>query len=183
MDFSEKLIKSEHKYSGIIVDVRVDTVSLPNGNTAKREIVTHPGGVTVLPVDDNGDVYLVRQYRYAYGRHLLEAPAGKLESGENPLECAVRELSEETGASAKELIFLGDIYPSPGFCDESLYIYLATGLTFALAHPDEDEFLSVVKIPLAELYKKIASLEIHDAKTIVAALRAKQFFEVGGENL
>lgn len=181
MDFSETKIGSESKYEGIIVNVHLDTVELPNGKTSMREIVEHPGGVTVLPIDDEGNVYCVRQYRYAFARHMLETPAGKLESGENPVECAVRELKEETGATAAEIISLGEIYPSPGFCHEILYIYLARGLTFGEQSLDEDEFLSIEKIPLETLLKLVAEGEISDAKTVVAILKVKQFFDY--ENL
>ena len=114
MDYWEKQVRSEEKYKGIIVRVRLDEAELHTGKKVRREVVEHPGGVTVLPVDENGACYLVRQYRYPFGKMLLEAPAGKLEAGEDPLDCAVRELSEETGFSADEMVSLGDCFTSPG---------------------------------------------------------------------
>ncbi|MCL2344126.1 MAG: NUDIX hydrolase [Firmicutes bacterium] len=174
MDFTEIPVKSEGKYSGIIVDVRVDTVRLPGGREARREIVEHPGGVAILPLDGAGNAVCVRQYRYAFSEHLLEAPAGKLEPGEDPLESALRELSEETGLTAGRVIPLGYIYPSPGYSREILYIYLALDLKEGAPHPDTDEFLEVLRIPLDELVACVARGEICDAKTVVAVLRAKQ---------
>ena len=174
MDFTETRIESEEKYKGIVVDVRLDTVRLLDGKKSKREVVNHPGGVAVLPIDECGYVYCVRQYRYAFGEHLIEIPAGKLEKGEDPAECAVRELSEEVGAAARELIPLGKIFPSPGFCYEILYLYLAKKLSFHEAHPDEGEFVSVEKIHIDTLCEMIKTGEICDAKTVAAALMAKQ---------
>ncbi len=117
----------------------------------RREVVEHPGGVGILPLDDNGVCYMVRQFRYPFSRQLLEIPAGKLEYGEDPLACAVRELGEETGFTADELIPLGKCLTSPGFSSEVLHLYLARGLHAGRAHLDEDEFLNVEKHPLAEL--------------------------------
>ena len=118
MELTEKQVSSELKYKGVIVDVYLDRAELCDGKIARREVVKHPGGVTVLPVDSDGMCYMVRQYRYPAGKTLLETPAGKLEYGEEHLSCAVRELSEETGFSADELIDLGCCYTSPGFSTE-----------------------------------------------------------------
>ncbi len=174
MEYFEKQIRSEEKYKGIIVRVRLDEAELHTGKMVRREVVEHPGGVTILPVDDDGYCYMVRQFRYPFGRMLLEAPAGKLEAGEDPLECAKRELSEETGFSARELIDLGCCYTSPGFSTEVLHIYLARGLEAGKAHPDQDEFLNVEKISLSELSDRVMRNEVEDGKTAIAILKAEK---------
>ena len=142
MELIEKQVSSELKYKGVIVDVYLDRAELCDGKIARREVVKHPGGVTVLPVDSDGMCYMVRQYRYPAGKTLLETPAGKLEYGEEHLSCAVRELSEETGFSTDELIDLGCCYTSPGFSTEIIHVYLARGLSerrkVQLRHADAD---------------------------------------------
>ncbi len=173
MDYTEKTLACEEKYRGRIIYVHRDEVVLPDGAPAVREVVEHSGGVGVIPVDEDGTVYCVRQFRYPVGAHLLEIPAGKLEPGEDPFECAVRELSEETGFTAGEYVFLGTLYPSPGYCRESLYIYMATGLTRGQAHLDKGEFLDVETYPLDELYQMVMRNELPDAKTAMAVLKAK----------
>lgn len=177
MDFFEKKIDSDYKFSGKIMKTRVDTVLLPNGKTATREVCEHVDGVGILPIDDDGNVYLVRQFRYPYGIEMLEIPAGKMEQdeGETHLECGIRELEEETGFTADKMIYLGEVYPSPGFLTEVLYLYAAKGLQKGEMHPDEDEFVETVKIPMEELCEKIADGEICDGKTIAAVLKAKLF--------
>ena len=174
MDYTEKRIDGEVKYSGVIVQVELDDVELHNGAKAKREVVKHPGGVTVLPVDSDGNCYMVRQYRYPIGRMMLEAPAGKLEYGEDHRECAVRELSEETGFTADELIYLGGFYTSPGFSTECLHVYMALGLHAGESHPDENEFLNVEKISLADLSQMVMDGQIQDGKTVIAVLKAEK---------
>ncbi len=177
MEYVEKRISGNTVYSGIIVNVRRDEAELVNGKVVDREIVEHPGGVTVLPVDDNGIAWCVRQFRYPFGRDMLEAPAGKLEIGEDHRLCAERELSEETGLSSDELIYLGPCCTSPGFSTEVLHIYLALGLHEGEMHLDEDEFLNVERYSLTELTDMIMSGEIDDAKTVVAVLKAKKYLE------
>ena len=172
MDYIEERVDGEIKYQGVIVKVRLDRARLINGKIVKREVVEHPGGVTILPVDENGLCTMVRQFRYPFGRMMLEAPAGKLEYGEDPFSCAVRELSEETGYTADEWIDLGACCTSPGFSSEVLHVYLARGLRSGSCHPDEDEFLNTEKIPLDELTRMVMDGEIDDAKTIVAVLKA-----------
>lgn len=177
MQFFEKTIKQNVIYSGKILNVHVDEVELYDGRRTKREVCDHPGGVGILPIDGEGNVYLVRQYRYPYGEELLEIPAGKLERGEDPYECGVRELREETGFSADEIIPLGVIYPSPGYVNEKLYLYLARGLHAGDACPDEGEFLSVKKIKFDELSEMIMQDKIHDAKTVSAVLKAARMLK------
>ncbi len=177
MDFLEKRIDGEEKYKGVIVRVRLDRAELCDGKIVRREVVEHPGGVCILPVDEEGNCTMVRQFRYPFGRMMLEAPAGKLEYGEDPLECAVRELSEETGYTADELIDLGAMCTSPGFSTEVLHIYLALGLHAGKSHPDEGEFLNVEKIPLNKLSEMVMANEIDDGKTIAAVLKAEKYLK------
>lgn len=172
MDYTETLVRHLNGYNGLIINTTLDRVSLQNGEDTLREVVEHPGGVTVIPIDEEGYVYCVRQFRYPIGEHLLEVPAGKLEDGEEPMECAARELSEETGIAAAEYTFLGKLYPSPGFCREVLYIYMARKLDFGTPHPDHNEFLDIEKIHLDDLYKMAMENEIEDAKTVIAVLKA-----------
>lgn len=179
MKYQEKRLSGKMVYEGKILKVRVDEVSLVNGRTAVREVMMHPGGVAVVPLLPDGDVICVRQFRYPMGQDVLEVPAGKLDRGEEPLAGAKRELEEETGYTAKEYVYLGEFYPSPGFCDEVLHIYLATGLEKGQAHPDEDEFLDVEKISLEELAGMIGRNELPDGKTIAAVLKAKMYLEGG----
>ena len=162
MDMTEKQLSSEYKFRGRIMTARVDEVSLPNGKTAPREVCEHVGGVGVLPIDKDGNVILVRQFRYAFDTELLEMPAGKMDHGpEDAEECGIRELKEETGCTAGRIVPLGAIYPSPGF------------LTEGEMQPDEDEFVEVVRLPIAEVEKMIERDEIRDAKTVAAMYRAK----------
>ena len=177
MDYTEKTVSAEDKFRGKIVYLHVDRVRLPDGREATREIVEHSGGVAIIPVDDDGNVYCVRQYRYAVGEHLLEVPAGKLNDGEDPLECAVRELSEETGFSADNFVSMGFFYPSAGYCREKIYIYLAPGLHRGKAHLDEGEFLDVETYPLDTLAEMVENNELCDGKSAIAVLRAQRYLQ------
>ena len=174
MDLTEKPLKQTYIFKGKIVKLRVDDARLPNGETAVREVIEHPGGVCVAPLTDEGELIFVEQWRYPYSEVVLELPAGKLEYGEDPFEAGKRELSEETGAEAKEYVSLGKLYPSPGYCGEIIHLYFAKGLTFHTQHPDEDEFLQVRRIPLEEAYQMVMRGEIPDAKTQVLILKIYQ---------
>lgn len=175
MNTKETKKDSKYVYNGSVINLRLDTAVLPNGNLAKREVIEHPGGVCVLPVDKNGDILLVRQFRYPYMAETLEIPAGKRDKtgDSDPLACGKRELKEETGATAGNYIPLGTLYPSPGYTDEVIYMYAATDLSFGEAEPDEDEFINLVRIPFKKAVEMVLSGEIPDSKTQVAVLKAE----------
>jgi len=162
-----KVIKSESIFKGRVFELKVDEIQYTSGNKGVRETAVHPGGAVVLPLKDDGKIILVKQYRYPHDKYLLELPAGKLEPGEDPLNCATRELTEETGYTAKEIIKMGAIATTPGFCSEILHIYLAKGLTPGNHNREEGEFgMEVYEYTLDELNKMITSGEITDSKTI-----------------
>ncbi|MDR1158028.1 MAG: NUDIX hydrolase [Oscillospiraceae bacterium] len=173
MDLRETPLGGEILYRGKIVDVRVDRVALPDGKEATREVVVHPGGVAVVAVTRDRRVVAVRQYRYPMGEVLLEIPAGKLEPGEDPADGGRRELLEETGYTPGRYEPLGVLYPTPGYCQEKLHLFLATDLTQAGANPDEDEWLEVVHVPLDEMMARILDGRVRDAKTIAGVLMAR----------
>ncbi|MDR1927416.1 MAG: NUDIX hydrolase [Oscillospiraceae bacterium] len=167
----ERTVKQNTVFEGRIITVRRDDALLPNGKPCTREVVEHPGGVTVAALTDQNELLFVRQYRYPYGEILLELPAGKLERGEDPLLCGKRELLEETGAIADRYESLGLFYPTPGYCAEIIHMYLATQLRFAAPSPDEDEFLELVRIPLAQAKQMVLDGSIRDGKTQAAVLK------------
>ena len=169
------LLRSETVHSGRLLTVRVDTVRLPNGNERAREVVEHPGAIALVPLLPDGRVVLVRQWRHAAGQMLLEVPAGTREKGEEPADTAARELKEETGYIAREIILLGSFFSAPGFSTELLFCYLTVGLTAGDATPEEDEGITLLSFPLAELPAMIARGEIRDAKTIAAIAMAQQY--------
>ena len=173
MEFEEKTLSTEPIFDGRVIKVRVEKVELPDGRTSSRELIAHPGGVGVIAVTDDRQVFMVTQYRIAAKSMMLEIPAGKLEYGENPLECGKRELTEETGCEASDFTHLGAYYATPGYCEEVLNIYLAQNLHFVGQHLDEGEFLNVRKYDLDELYNMAMNNEIRDAKTAIAILKAK----------
>lgn len=171
MNLEEKTLDVQTIFDGKIIHVHRDTVELPNGCQSFREVVAHPGGVMVAPLLSNGNLLFVRQYRYPYHTVVLELPAGKLEKGEDPMAAGLRELGEEVGASADKIISLGELYPTPGYCGEIIHLFLATGLTLGEQHPDEDEFLEKVEIPLEQAVEMVMTGEIKDAKTIVGIMK------------
>lgn len=161
-------------HNGRVLNFHVDDITLCNGEKATRECVDHPGGVGIIALTDDEYVYMVRQFRYPYKESIYEIPAGKREKGEDPLETGKRELQEECGVVAENYIDLGKIYPSPGYTNEEIYLYAATGLTEVEQNLDEDEFLQATKMKLTTLIAKIMSGEITDAKTIAAAFKLKE---------
>ena len=170
-DLIEEPVSSEEIYRGKIVHLFKDTVRLPNGKLATREVMRHPGAVCVVPLTEDNEVVMVRQFRHPFSKVLLEAPAGKLDPNEAPEDCARRELSEETGAEAGELTYIGDYYPSVAVLDENIRLYVARKLTFHTQHTDEDEFLHVERILLSTLVEQVLSGEICDGKTQAAILK------------
>jgi ADP-ribose pyrophosphatase len=154
-------------YKGKVVTLNVDAVTLPNGVTVDLEVVRHPGAAAVVPLKENGTVVLIRQFRHAAGGFIYEIPAGKLHPGENPLHCAARELEEEIGYRAASFELLSSIFTAPGFTDEVIHIFKATGLRPGRQQLDRDEVLEVTEMPLEEAIKRIQDGAIRDAKTIV----------------
>lgn len=167
-DFVEQTSASEHIFSGHIIDVHVDDVTLPNGHTTKRELVKHPGAVGIIAVTPEQNIVLVKQYRKPLEQAISEIPAGKLEPGEDPATCAFRELAEETGYRAGHLQYLTSFYSSPGFCDECLHIYYCDDLTAGRRSPDPDEFVELQEVTLREAEAMVQCQEIYDAKTMYA---------------
>lgn len=172
-NLTEVKTDSQEIFDGVILHLFKDTVELPNGNPAIREVIRHIGAVGVIPVTDDGKVIVERQFRYPLNRVITEIPAGKLDNfTEDRLSAAKRELEEETGYTAKEWMPLGDYYPTPAYCDERITLYLARGLELGQRHLDEDEFLNFEFVPLADLVADVMSGRITDGKTQVAVLKA-----------
>lgn len=167
---AEHPLTEDVAWTGRIFNVNRLQVELPDGCRALRDVVRHPGAVALVALTEEGRICLVRQYRTALGRVTVEIPAGKLSAGEDPLECANRELLEETGMVAEKMAFLTTIASSDGFCDELIHIYMATGLTFAKSSPDDDEFINVDLVEVSELVDAVLDGRIEDAKTVVGAL-------------
>ena len=182
MDLKETKVSSEEVYSGPVFHITRDAVLLPDGNRSRRDLVHFSGGVVIFPVDEQGKVTLVHQFRYAQGLVLLEAVAGKLERGEEPLPAAKRELKEETGFTADRWTDLGYICTSPGFCTERLYLYLAEGLHPGEQELDVGEFLQCETLSLEELEAHIASGQVTDGKTLAIYLKTKLYRQKGGRN-
>lgn len=178
MHLDEKTLKSETVYEGVIFTITHDTVELENGNTAIRDVLLHHGGVCVIPVTDENEIFLVRQFRYPFRKTTTEVPAGKLEKGENHAECGKRELLEETGCICDEYIYLGEMLPTPAYNSEVTYMYMAKGLHFDKQNLDPDEFLDVEKIPLSKAVRLVMDGKITDGKTQIAILKAARLLNI-----
>ena len=175
MKLEETKLSSTEIFDGVAIHLFRDEILLPNGNKGVREVVRHPGAVCVIPITDDGDIIFVNQFRYAFNKVTLEIPAGKLEKGEDHLEAALRELSEETGLSAKNVVPMGELYTTPALIDEVIYMYLATDLQEGEQHLDEDEFINTVKIPLKKAVEMVMNGEIRDSKTQIMILKADKY--------
>lgn len=176
MKLEETKLSSQEIFNGVAIHLFKDEILLPNGHTGIREIIRHPGAVCVLPLTDDGDVIFVNQFRYALNKVTLEVPAGKLEKGEDPKEAALRELSEETGLTAKNIVHIGDLYTTPALIDEVIHMYIATDLTQGEQHLDYDEFVNTLKIPLSKAVDMVMNGEIKDSKTQTVILKAEKYF-------
>ena len=173
--YEEKTISSESIYEGTIISLRVEEVELPDGNRTTRELIKHSGAVAIIPITKEGKLVLVRQYRKALGRTIIEIPAGRIEIGEDTKETARRELEEETGYGANELKFIQAFATSPGFADEIIYLYLAEEL-YQIENPapgDEDEFIDILEVTIEEAERLVETGEVFDAKTAFALLYVK----------
>ncbi len=171
MTFSEKTLNVKTIFEGRIINVHVDDVELSDGKKSVREVVEHSGGVCVAPLTDEGELLMVRQFRYPFSRELLEVPAGKLEKGEDPLAAGIRELEEECGVVADKIISLGEIYPTVAYCSEIIRMFAATNLRKTQQHLDDGEFLGVEKIKFEDALSMVMSGKIRDAKTVAAILK------------
>lgn len=167
------LLSSEVIHKGRAITLRVDDLRTPDGRTVKYDIIQHHGSVIIIPVDENGDVYFVRQYRHAAEAEMLELPAGTLEPGEAPEVCAAREVREETGMQAASVKEIGSFYLAPGYSTEFMHVFLATGLSHNPLQADDDEFLSVETLSLADALKLAATGGLKDAKSLAALLLAQ----------
>jgi len=166
-------------YAGRIVTVNIDNVRLPDGQQVELELIEHPGASAVLPLHEDGSVTLIRQYRYAAGGYILEAPAGKLDPGESPEQCAMREVQEEAGLLPGVLTSLGVIHTTPGFTDERIFLYAATALSPVPQALEQDELIELLRLPLADALELVARGEITDGKTLCALMRVEQELRAG----
>lgn len=171
----ETQLVSEQMFKGSFLDVRRDTVRLPNGHSASREYIVHPGACVLIPLLDNGDVVLEKQFRYPVGREMIELPAGKLDLNEDPLMCALRELREETGYSAAEWAYAGCMHLAIAYSTEVIHIYFVRGLVLGERALDEEEFLDVFTAPAEQLIAWCADGTVTDAKSVTCALHLQQF--------
>ncbi|MGN0622008.1 MAG: NUDIX domain-containing protein [Porcipelethomonas sp.] len=172
MHLEEKTVSSETVYNGRIFRVSRDTALLENGKEVLRDVVHHSGGVTVIPVTDQKEILMVRQYRYPHHKAMLEIPAGKIEPGEKHYDCGKRELLEETGCTCKNYEYIGEVVPTPAYDSEVIHVYMASGLEFSAQKLDEDEFLDVEKVPLDKAVQMVMDGEITDSKTQIGILKA-----------
>lgn len=179
MNYYEKTIKTEPVYEGTIFEMEKLTVELPNGRIAYRDVIRKSGASVIVPLTDDGHVIMVKQYRKPVEEVSLEIPAGKMDDGEDPAQCAARELKEETGYTAGKLIKILELYPAPAYTDEVLHVFVATELTKGEACPDEDEFVHPVKCSMDEVLKMIQDGTIKDAKTVAGILYAARLLDKG----
>lgn len=179
MELNEKTLSSKSVFDGKILHITLDEIELPDGKQSKREVVNHPGGVTVAALDEENNLYFVKQFRYPYKEVVLELPAGKLEKGSTPLENGKRELLEETGAIGYSYISLGQLYPSPGYTNEIIHLYACKVKSEGENRPDEGEFLNVEKIPLDKAVEMVLNNQIPDAKTQTAVLKTAMLMKSG----
>ncbi len=178
-DLAEKKLSSQRVYHGRILDLFVDDVELPNGRQSLREKVSHLGSVGMVPLDQEGQVILIRQYRYPVEEELIEIPAGKLDPGEDPWECARRETEEEIGLIPGRLVKLATFYTTPGFCNENFHLFLALDLKKGDVNHDDDEFMVIKRVSLERAIEMVASGEIRDAKTIIGLFLAREWLRKG----
>lgn len=177
MHLEEKTLSGEQKFDGKVVKLFVDQVELEDGSRAIREVIKHPGGVCVVPINEQNEIYMVKQFRYPFSQVLTEIPAGKLEPGEDHRECGIRELREEIGATAGRFEYLGCLYPTVAYDTEVIHMYLARELSFGDQSLDEDEFIDVVKMPFEQALQLVYENKLPDAKTQVAILKTKAVLE------
>lgn len=170
----EETVSSKTVFKGVVFEVDVKDIITPEGRHSTREIVRHPGGACILPVDEEGNCYLVKQFRSPFEKVMLEAPAGKLEKGEDPLHCVSREVTEETGYTASKIEAVGSIAATPGYCSEVISLYIGTGLVYKGGAPDPNEYIATVKMPLEQAIKMADEGEINDAKTLVLLYKASR---------
>lgn len=175
MDFEEKTMKTERIYEGRVVNLRIDTVELPGKKYSKREIVEHPSAVAVAALTDDGSIIMVRQFRKAVEKNLLEIPAGLIEINEEPKEAGLRELAEETGYIASNMEYLFEFYTSPGFSNEKVYLFLATDLKEGESNPDSDENIEITQYKLEELIDMVIRGDIYDSKTVISILYVNKY--------
>ncbi len=178
MHLYEKTIISEEVFKGKIFTITHDKVELENGENSIRDVLWHNGGVCVIPITDENEIFLVKQFRYPFSTVTREVPAGKLEKGEDHAECGKRELLEETGCRCSEYIYLGEMYPTPAYNSEITYMYLAKGLTYDKQQLDHNEFLDVEKIPLSEAVQLVMDGKIKDGKTQIVILKAARILGI-----
>lgn len=177
LNLVERTLESKPVFSGVLLNVNRDQALLPDGSTSVREWIKHPGACAVVPFFDNGDVMLLKQYRYPVKQLFWEVPAGKIDEGEPQHITAERELHEETGVKSGKLHYIGHFYPCIGYSDEVIHIYAATDLTIVPAETDDDEFVEPVRISFDEALRMVDSGEINDGKTVICLLRAKSWLE------
>ncbi|MEF2918995.1 MAG: NUDIX hydrolase [Acutalibacteraceae bacterium] len=180
MELNEKTLSSENIFNGRVINVTLDKIELPNGRQSTREVVNHPGGVCIACINDKNQLYFVRQYRYPYHKVVLELPAGKLEKDNStPLENGIRELKEEVGVVGKDYVFLGELYPSPGYSAEIIYMYFCRVDSIGQCCPDEGEFLNVETIHIDKAVEMVLNNEIVDSKTQTAVLKTAILLKKG----